>query len=127
MKGKRKYNDIEWIISHMADEDYNGNELATDKSKCEFVAECIRSEACYPDNIKRYGSTQNCISNWLMGLPSSVNIPFTNYDILELAKQWGYDVSTAGKEDQFLENYWNASAMSILKAFKKQGVKLWKK
>jgi hypothetical protein len=118
--GMRKYNDIAWILSCMAGEDYDGKELTSAVDKCEFVAECIKKEALE----QRYANRQNCISSWLQGLPSAVGIPFTNYDILQLAKEWGYDVSTEKKEAKFLENYWNASAMSILKAFKKYGVQL---
>jgi hypothetical protein len=122
--GTTKYNQIEWILSHVNEEDYHGVTLTTPEEKLQFVADASRTEALYPDNIRRYGSVQNCLANWLQGLPTAIQVPYMNWEILELARGWGYDVSTEGKEDRFLANYWTACAMGIIKACRKYKIKL---
>jgi len=98
--------------------------LVTPEQKLQFVADASRVEALYSNNIRRYGSVQNCLANWLQGLPTAIQVPYMNWEILELARGWGYDVSTEGREDRFLANYWTASAMGIIKACRKYKIKL---
>jgi len=45
-------------------------------------------------------------ADWLRGLPSSLSIPFSNYEILQNALVEGFNVSTEEAEDYFLEMYW---------------------
>lgn len=85
----------------------------------QYIADRLKSEAYHEYNIKRFqGNDQRIIAEHLQGLPSWINVPYSYYDILQLAKKWGYDVSTEKKEDAFCERYWGAVAMIILQAFK---------
>lgn len=126
-----KYNQHAWILSLIYVSTYTEatggidiTDQSTDAQKIQHVINAINSEALYPDNLRRYGSVQNCIANWLMGLPSVINIPFMNWEILELAREWGYNVSTPGREDKFLADYWPATAMAIIKAARKYKIKI---
>jgi hypothetical protein len=58
-------------------------------------------------------------SEWLQGLPSTLTVPFYNYEILESAKNYGffymvvddvkvksYGTILESQEERFLKNYW---------------------
>lgn len=111
------YNDL--------DGEKNITDNCSNKEKLQYVAERLKSEAFYIFNIQRFkGNNQAIISDHLMGLPSWINIPYSNFDILQLAKKWGYDVTTEKKEDNFLAHYWGAVASLILQLFNKEGIAL---
>ena len=49
-----------------------------------------------------------------MGLPSNIDFPFYNYEILDNAKKSKeFDLSTEEKEDKFLEDYFGNLAMAF--------------
>lgn len=56
-----------------------------------------------------------------MGLPSSFNIAFTNYDILQLAYKWGSlkETDTESRKDKIIANYFNFIAVKTFQLFKK--------
>lgn len=70
----------------------------TDKEKIKFLFDTYRDE---------YGSGK--MSDWLRGLPSAVSLPFSDYDIVELGKSWGYCKSRA-KANRFVEEFHNVVA-----------------
>ncbi|MBS3739699.1 MAG: hypothetical protein KGY51_12015, partial [Psychroflexus sp.] len=50
-------------------------------------------EEGYSDNeLKRQGTIPKVITGWLRGLPSTLNIPFYTYDIVNLMHALGYEV-----------------------------------
>ena len=80
--------------------------------KAAFHAECQW-------NIDRVGE-QEALTDWLRGLPSAINIEFTNYEILKLAHKWGSipENATEKQEDKILDNYWNFMANKIGQLFR---------
>lgn len=52
-----------------------------------------------------YGGQTNLFCEWLQGLPSCLNIPFMNYEILENGKNAGYSLNTEYRINTFLDNY----------------------
>jgi hypothetical protein len=48
---------------------------------------------------------KDIFSEWLQGLPNCLSVPYMNYEILENAKRWGYNLNTKEKENNFLDNY----------------------
>lgn len=66
---------------------------------------------------RMYGNVRERMTQWLMGLPMSFE--FENYNILELARSWGYVKDTGGRigiensEDRFIENWWRRLADDI--------------
>jgi len=104
---------IDWLLEAI---DFDG----TVENKLIFLSKTIREEAFYPNNIKKFGGNkQAIIADHLMGLPSYLNIPFYNEDIIELLRSWGYELKTDASMDRVLENYFGGVAMIILAAFKK--------
>ena len=69
-------------------------------------------------SIERMGYVR-ALEDYFRGLPSSCTIPFTNYDILNLAIKWGSLSSDATEvqEDKILNNYFNLMAVKTLQLF----------
>lgn len=99
-------------------------DLKTDEEKLQFLADTFISEYCYPENLRYYGSYQKCFENWIMGLPSSFNIDFENYRIIEIAKEWGSLKPDADDraEDKILDNWFNYIASHTMQLFSKYGI-----
>ena len=99
---------------------------ATAKEQLQLVADIYFDEQIMNDKnyFKRYGSYQNGLANWFMGLPSAIEIDFENYTIIELAKKWGALAAdaTERQEDKILDNWFNYCAANLLQLFHKFGV-----
>jgi hypothetical protein len=101
----------QYILNAVYSEESNiEKQPETDQEKLQFVLDTFRSE--YDHMIKRVGGFK-AFSEWLSGLPSVLNIDFTNYNILQLAKEWGSipEDATEKQEDKILANWWNFIAM----------------
>lgn len=100
---------------------------SSDKEKLEFVLQTFRSEYCYAENLKRYGSYQNTFANWLMGLPSSMKVDFENYRIIELCKSWGVLPANAieKQEDKIINNWFNFMAAKFFQLCKSQKINVY--
>lgn len=79
-------------------------ENANDFDKIQSLFKCQSDE--YGHENKRYGLKEG-FKSWLQGLPSPLNFPFYNYDILNWAKAVNYELDTEEKEDKFLEDYFS--------------------
>ena len=101
--------------------DLNNEVYLYDKIKTTY--NIFKSEYLYENNLRRYGTEQNCFKNWLQGLPSVLTVPFYNYEILKLGRENFVSLSTGSpktierQEDRFLNNYWDnlAAAFFTLK------------
>jgi len=74
-------------------------------------------------NIIRKGKL-NALTEYIQGLPSGFDIPFMNYEILELAKKYGSipNNATEKQEDKILDNYWHFIANKLIKLHDKKGI-----
>jgi hypothetical protein len=65
----------------------------------------------YGHGIKRYGE-RKAFAEWLQGLPSSLTVPFYNYEILQTAYIHGLIDAKASEEqeDKLLSEYWGKVA-----------------
>jgi hypothetical protein len=118
-----KYNEVyDYILDNIETEGYDVK-ATTHKEKLEFLARTFRSEAGW--NVQRIG-LQKALEEWLMGLPSSLHIAFSNYDIINLAKEWGSlsQNATEKQEDKIINNYWRFMAANILKLMRKYKVSI---
>jgi len=118
---------IRAYILDSIDGDNYGVELNTDKEKLQFLADTFKSEAVYPENLARHrGNIPAVFAEWCSGLPSSFNIAFTYYDIINLAKSWGTldKGATEKQEERVTENYWNFIAVKTFQLFNKEEVQL---
>jgi hypothetical protein len=100
-------------------------DATTDKERIQFVMDCFHDEYCYADNMKRYGSYQNCFAEWLMGLPSAFNVDFENYRIIEISKEWGSipQDATENQEYKIISNWFNFIAAKFMQLASKNGIK----
>lgn len=114
-----------YILNAIDGEGY-GKELTGDKEKLSFLAETFTKEYVFPDNLRRYGSYQNIMREWLMGLPSCFHIDFENYRILEIAKEWTSIPANATEkqEDKILENWFNLIAAKTFQLFRKYNIQI---
>ena len=108
----------EYFVSCINNKGYSNVRLITTECKLKFLHDTFIREAGW--NIERVGE-QNAFREWLMGLPSSINIEFENYKILQLAKRLGslLENATDKQEDKLLENYWNYAAVKGFQLFNK--------
>jgi hypothetical protein len=84
--------------------------------KIDYLFNEFESTSNYKYNLQRYPNLQERLKNWIQGLPSCLDIAFTNYDILELSKKLhSVDELTEKQEDTILENYFNHLAFHLLK------------
>jgi hypothetical protein len=87
-----------------------------DAQKIAFVMSCYESEFNHKYNQVRHPNEQTRFANWLAGLPSVLNIPFYNDDIINLAKELQEVETYAEKmEQRICDNYFNFMAYHILK------------
>ena len=106
-----------YLIDAIYTEDHK-TEATTDAQKIAFVMSCYNSEFNHKYNAIRYPNEQQRFANWLAGLPSVLNIPFYNDDIISLAKRL-QEVDTYPNEKNttknIIDNYFNFMAYHILK------------
>jgi len=98
-----------------------GIDVTTDKERLNFVFDCYQLEYNYEQNKKIYPNNQARFANWLMGLPSAINVDFENYTISEIGKKWGYLKSDATDKEinKFTANWFNAMAFKIIRLHEK--------
>lgn len=113
----------QYILSCIDGNEY-GVKTETNKEKISFVFDCFLNEYCFKDNLKRYGSYQNCFANWLMGLPSCINIDFENYAIIEKLKEFRIitEYTSEKKIDLYLSKWFDQIASKCIQLAVKNGV-----
>jgi len=110
---------VKQYILYCIDTENYGVIATNDKDKLNFLYETFKTEFVYESNVIRYGGNRvKMLSEWFMGLPSSFNIDFENYKILEIAKSWGCipTKATEKQEDKIIENWflWIANKTFLL-------------
>lgn len=79
----------------------------SDRQKIEYLLATCKNEAGW--------CSHSTLKEWLMGLPSCINIPFANYEIIELA-EWLHGHKLSEKQtDKVIDNYFSHMAFHILK------------
>lgn len=116
-----------YILSAIDGEGY-GKEFNNDTEKLQFLADVFKKEYGFPDNIRRYGNYQECLRQWIMGLPSVFNIDFENYRIIEIAKEWHSldNNSPSRKVDNILNNWFNFIAAKTIMLMGKHNITIYK-
>ena len=96
------------------------NENATDKEKINYFFDCYNSEFNHDYNKRYYPNEQERLKNYLQGLPSFINIPYYDWDILELYKQLnGIKTLSSKKEESVLKYYWDKIAFTLIQLKRK--------
>lgn len=121
---------IQYKINTELFEDYVKSSICneenqTTKQLIENLADCLKSEFLYTNNIVRYKTVKNCLIEWLMGLPSCINIKFYYSDIIELYKAMEegnsfFDDLSEDSQDLALNDYFTLVAEALNSIHKKE-------
>lgn len=88
-------------------------EDATDKEKINFVFKTFEDEYGNPYNKRIYPKECERLAQYLRGLPSCINIAFTDYDIIQIGKRWGFCRSSIAGT-RFVKNWFGESALRLI-------------
>tara|TARA_R110000772_G_scaffold160628_1_gene271788 strand:+ start:419 stop:775 length:357 start_codon:yes stop_codon:yes gene_type:complete len=105
-----------YILSTIDGDNYN-KELEGKTQKIRFVLDCFKSEFLHSNNSNQYKlNPSKVLGEWLRGLPSSINIVFYNYDILNLAVLLDLIPANTNEEEEFkfLNGWFELIASEIL-------------
>ena len=108
---KYKENYKNYILDCIDSEDDLINQKLTRNQKIQYLFNRFNSE--YGWNIQRIGKYK-AMQEWLSGL--AINIPYTYFDIIELAKEMGSIDSNPSEalKDRVCENYFSFMAQMVL-------------
>jgi len=114
-KQKGQYN--HFLIDAIDPEVYD-SEIKTNAGKVKFFFETFEKEHGFM--IERVG-LQNALSEYLQGLPSIIDLPYQNGDILDLAKRFSSipQNATPREEARILSNYWQFMANRLIQLERK--------
>lgn len=89
------------------------SEANTDKEKLTFLFNTFKIE--YGHNLQN-ANEQEVLADYLAGLPSIINLPYNNSDIIELMTQMGSITSqtTEKQQEKMLDGYWSYMAMRLI-------------
>ena len=73
--------------------------------------------------LDKSANLQLVFADWLSGLPTCVNLPFSYFDIGLFVKSYYHEV-TEKELEHFQDNYWNFMTMRFFKLFKKYKIEV---
>lgn len=113
---KKYLNNIQSYILDSIDSEGYDIKTETPTEKLDFLFDCFEVEFNYKNNKLRYPNLQDRFANWLQGLPSVINLPYQEYEILQLSKIL-FEVDTLSEKlkNQIINNYWSFMAFQIIK------------
>lgn len=88
-------------------------EQMNDREKIEYVFEQFEAEHGGGYYKKSFPDEQSRLADWLQGLPTSCNIAFSNYDIAEIGRSWGYCI-TERTLNEFVERWFLVCALRLI-------------
>ena len=123
MKKATKADKLQWMLENLQTYDEETINDISKKELLQSVADNILKEAIYTNNVIRHkGNLAAIIGYHLQGLPTWCNIPFANWEILELLRSWGYKLETESKEDSALAIYWAVCGSYIVELLKSEDI-----
>ncbi len=84
-----------------------------------YLKERFKSEFCFSQNLQRYrGNKKELLKEWLLGLPSAIDIYFSYFDIANVLKSFeegqnSFEELTEDEQTEVFENYWALIAESL--------------
>ena len=89
-------------------------EQMNDREKIEYVFECYENEHGMNRYKKGYyRNEQECIEDWLRGLPTACSVSFYHDDIIRIGKSWGF-CQTERKAADFVNNWFSVCALRLI-------------
>lgn len=80
--------------------------VMSDKMRIEFAFDMFNKEMVKNNNSRL--SLLSLLTDWLQGLCSTVNIAFTDYDIMQIGKMW------KSHDPYFVENWFSNTARKMI-------------
>ena len=108
---KYKKNYAKFILDSI--KPYEEDQPIKDDQKLDYLINVFKKESNFNNQRESF---QNAFSNWLSGLPSVIDLPFYNGEIIELAVKLGsLDKNhTEQQAQRIYNNYWNFMAYMVL-------------
>jgi len=115
-----KYKQV--ILNGINPENYGAFQCENDREKIQFVLECFNAEYY---KWQSHRNIKSVFTEYLQGLPSCVNIPFMNWEILEMASEISkINFKTEKQEWKIIDNYFNFMTDIFFKLVKDYKIKL---
>lgn len=113
-KNVREYKKVGVQFAYVLDCIYNAeNENMSDKEAINYFFECFNKEYNNNYNKRLYPNLQERISQYIQGLPTCISIAFTDYDIINIGKTWGY-CKTEPQASKIVNNWFDVIAFRLI-------------
>lgn len=102
----------DYLVESITNEGYSDTPLKSYQEKISFVAKTFNAEYGY--NVNRVGHQQAC-EDWIRGLPSVLDIVCYDFDICNLAIEWGCMFSDApdARREKVADKYWKIMGLKL--------------
>lgn len=113
-KNVREYKNLGVQFAYVLDCIYNDEkDNMCDKEAINYFFECFNKEYNNNYNKRLYPNLQERISQYIQGLPTCIGIAFTDYDIEQVGKTWGY-CQTEKQKENFINNWFSVIAFRLI-------------
>lgn len=85
----------------------------TDEEKVSYFFDSFNAERNSAYDKRCYPNLTNRISNYIQGLPTCIGVAFSDYDIIQIGKSWGY-CKTDKQAAKFVDNWFNTIALRLI-------------
>ena len=108
---KYKKNYAKFILGSI--KPYEEDKPIKDDQKLDYLINVFKKESNFNNQRESF---QSAFSYWLSGLPSVIDLPFYNGEIIELAVEMGSldKKHTEQQAEKIYSNYWNFMAYMVL-------------
>lgn len=113
-KNVREHKNVGVQFAYVLDCIYNDEkDNMSDKEAINYFFECFNKEYNNNYNKRLCPNLQERISQYIQGLPTCISIAFTDYDIINIGKSWGY-CTTPAKTANFVNNWFSVIAFRLI-------------
>jgi hypothetical protein len=108
-----------YVINVVANDVQTWNEENPD-CKFDFGMLMVTSRYKSEKRYCKYDSVQEGVADWLQGL--AMSFEFSNYNIIQKGKEFGYDLDTTYKQNRFVSRWFMSVANILIKLADKSGM-----
>lgn len=113
-KNVREYKNVGVQFAYVLDCIYNAeNENMSDKEAINYFFDCFNEEYNCNYNKRLYPNLQERVKEYIKGLPSCFSIDYSDYNIEQVGKSWGY-CQTERQRDYFINNWFSVIAWRLI-------------
>ena len=113
-KNVRDYKKVGVQFAYVLDRIYNeNNENMSDKEAINYFFDCFNREYNFAYYKRLYPNLQERVREYIKGLPSCFSIDYTDYNIEQVGKTWGY-CKTQKQTSNFVNNWFDVIAFRLI-------------